>query len=165
MNRKLYNDWHQGIGLFKNSILCCEKEYPQDIQLDILQIIWKYLKSNLELDETLFFLNDWHNHDGHISKEKLIDKKKFQSILTDPKEVLKNRDFYVYDLVYSESEKFMLRWYCQNEGENEIYCDFTLILSNFKELQKVEKLIRENIIDDGLKIEDTKQYFDKRYGG
>ena len=165
MNEKLHKDWSQGTGLFKKSILCCEMEYTQDMQMDLLQIIWAYLNLNVKSYEPLFFLNDWHNHDGHISKEKQIDKIDLEIILTDPKEVLKNRGFDVYDLVYSKSEKFMLRWYCQDEGENEIYCDFTLLLSDSKELQKIEKLIRTHDINEGLKIENAKQYFDNRYGG
>jgi len=136
MNRKLNNDWFKKQGLFNSAILYCETEYSQKEQLKILQIIWEYLKSKFQSTETLFFLNDWHAHDGYISKE-----------------------------VANETETFMLRWYCNIEENNEVYCDFTLVLSSLNELKRVEKMIRKGVINTGLKIEKAEQYFEERYAG
>ncbi len=165
MNSKLHEQWILSEGFFNNSILYCEAEYSIDKQLEILQIIWEYLTINLHLTTLLFYLNDWHNHDGYISKEETIDKNAFKNMLTNTKEILKNRNHNVYDLIYNEAETFMLRWYCEVENKNEVYCDFTLILSNSRDLQKVKKIICKNVFSEGVKIKNTKQYFDKLYAG
>lgn len=165
MNRKLNNEWTQKQGLFSNAMLCCEMEYTKTIQLEILEVIWEYLNANSQLNETLFFLNDWHQHDGHISIETEIDKKELKNILTNPKEVFKHRDIDVYDLVHNEALTFMVRWYCEVENKKEGFCDFSLILPNDKELNKVKELIQQKVPIKGLKIINAKEYFDNRYAG
>lgn len=165
MNAKLEKDRKKDLGLFGKDILICEMEYLAEFQLEILGIIWKYLSLKITIDEQLFFLNDWHRHDGHISKEEKISKMEFERILTNSDMILQKRDSYVYDTVYDESESFMLSWWCDYEDDDGIYCDFSLILSDAEELIKVKELIQENVFSEGLIITGAKKHFDKSYAG
>lgn len=163
MNKKLHEDWRQGQGLFANSILYCEEDYSIDTHLFILKIISEYLNLHLNESEIIFFLKDWHEHDGYISTEEIINKQKLTELLTNPKEILKKSDIDVYNLVYNFNEDFMLRWYSEKE-DNEFYCDFALVLSNDLHLKKIEQKIKK-FFNNGLKIENAERYFSKRYVG
>ncbi len=165
MNKKLNDDWKQGIGLFNKPVLYCKMEYSSDIQLEILDIIWKYLDLEIEKKEELYFIEDWHHHDGHISKEKKITKRELELMLTKPEKIFRKREYYVYDLVYNTKENFMLRWYCEDEPEDEFYCDFSFTLSDEEKLKNIKKTIQNKCLPEGLKIWNTKEYLDKRYGG
>lgn len=145
MNLKLNNDWKRGTGIFEKYILYCDMEYPSDIQLNILRAIWEHLDSKIDDNGYVYFLEDWHNHDGFIVSEKKIDKGELKLNLHKPEKIFRTRDFYVYDLVYDEKESFMLRWYSENETDEETYCDFSLILSDKKELDSLKKLSKGNI--------------------
>ncbi|WP_378174116.1 hypothetical protein [Aquimarina sp. SS2-1] len=165
MNKKLHNDWKQENGIFNNPVLYCEVEYSFDNQLNILDVIWRFMDTKLEENEELYFLEDWHNHDGHITTEKKITKRELEQMLHKPEKVLRNRELDVYDLVYNAKESFMLRWYCELELEDEIYCDFSLTLSDKNELVKLKEIMQEKYPNQCLKISSTKEYVDERYGG
>ncbi len=164
MNAKLIQDLKNDSGLFEYSILISDVEYEADIQVGILNIIWNYLKRKGYLNDDIFYLEDRHIQDDLVSQKSTVNNAQVENLLTNEKAIFRVKDFYVYDLLYSESEKFMLRWWNQDEGDDEIYCDFTLILEDVNELGEVRKMIKENVVSNDLEliIMDAKKYFDKR---
>lgn len=116
----------------------------------------------------LFILDDWHQHDGHITIETNIDPKTLRSFALSEESLLASAsgDHLVAKLVYPSDQGFLWRWIIEDERnltDGDLWCsyDFTACEHDAYEISKYLTAIKGKRFTK----EPAKQYFMNRYNG
>ena len=168
MNNLLNQQWKKNEGLFRANIIDAAMEYPYDLQTDLLVYLYNFLEEHDFLDE-IFYIEDWHEHDGFITEEKAISKSGLlEHLNTAEQRFLKMDWHHVSEIIYSSN--FILRYsYDFDSGDEEDkYANIQFSIYDNDLLEKVRRHLSYLIGDannEVFTITGTKNFFDKIYGG
>jgi len=117
MNDILVHKWKQNKYPFNENVLTLTDYISLNDLSNALNIIYQILFFKFG-NYKLYCIEDWHNHDGFIIKEKATTWEILKNITKDKDILFDSRydDFEVYNLYYDENFNFLLRY--NIEGEN-----------------------------------------------
>jgi hypothetical protein len=168
MDEKLYKALdNQTKPFMKDAIVCDDLLRIDDLNV-CLNVIIKVLKFNYG-KQNLFFLDDWHNHDGFVNCSKKIQWSKFETITNSARSLYKNRctDDFVFSSFYPESLGFLLRIDVLDEDDDELYPGIWREFNLFANDDIINEIVQQlsNELNNKLKIENSVQYMTNAYAG
>ncbi len=168
MNKDLNIRWQNAKRPFDAQILHPSDLMPLSMLRVLLHTIVQVLHSEFG-QEKLYRFEDWHEHDGYITRETLVSWKSLDEILSSNESLYSARhdDTFVHWAYYPAGLSFLLRFDVLDENEDELYPGIwgTFDVSTTSPLlQKVEAALSKEPAHSLLK-EEAKSYFDENYAG
>jgi hypothetical protein len=170
MDRILEIAWKQKEKPFHAETIVSDDLIPISILRQILISIVGHCELYYPSDYcALYKFDDWHEHDGHMPDRHLTTFQDLRSGLESDESLyqLRHQDRYVYSAFYPDSLDFLCRYDILDENEEEeypgIWGDFSFSGYGF-DLWEITKRLRDysNVT---FSQQNSKEYFDKIYGG
>ncbi len=134
----------------------------------ILEKVFLFLSDKFS-SEKLFLNEDWHNHDGYITKSKSVswvDIKRVVKSIELLKQSIFDDDDYVYVTFYSESLKFLLR-YDIFEADDEACQDNCATFELYGTQTFIDEIMLkiEDKLENNFFIENASEFMNRSYSG
>ena len=167
MDEQLEQRWKTGKPPFDGECLRLTDHVPLPTLRLLMRTIVDVLRQQ-ETDRTLFRFDDWHQHDGYVTKARAADWATLDQILLNDQTLHHSRhgDAYVRWAYYPDDFTFLLRYdvldpdeefeLSEPEGDCDLCADADMIR---KIRSKAERLT------DCLEVTSAKAYFDRIYAG